>query len=394
MKRKQPSRWLLAGALLLSQMTACKTDSADKPKANLDDEYEWAEPAFDPVMVDSYEMDGATFEIYEVPGLACVRQQSDIEGLPGNAVQPGSVASFVVAVPNGVVDPEAVFYLPPGDSVETLESFAVLTWNNDPSDAFLAMFELQVALGVDWEMTTSEYSRAESEQWATGNTAALALERGWPVVVPGNCWGDTGQGTGDRIIHGTYSAPRYGALLENGVLDNVFERWPESRRLAWGCSNGGARIAARLIEDPTRFDAVVLDAPADNYAAYSDEPATFVVEQLNDVMGAEFVQETIDNYLEAFNGGRTGAEAYSLGLTLGDGIDLDHLPIYLGWTPEDENLGPAVVEPLVDALSDPQRYSNPLSEVHEFPVRDHCAITTDETRRAEAMDWLESAADR
>jgi len=78
---------------------------------------------------------------------------------------------------------------------------------------------------------------------------------------------------------------------------------------------------------------------------------------------------------------------------LGRDIDLNDVPILLGYVTDDPMLHADAFVPLAEALQDPARYSNADSEVWTYDSDEHCPFDDMPDQRPLVLDWLERFAD-
>jgi pimeloyl-ACP methyl ester carboxylesterase len=368
---------------------------------------------FDPVLVSTFQLateteagpedwvapflapgESYTVELYEVPGFPCARMGTDdLSELPDHAQTPGDPAVFVIIHPDSAtgIDRGVMFY-PHGYGNEGLERATVTLYNEDRA-VYDSLENFQPELTeIFVGQTTAEGGRALVRVKMTEDMTVAFLRRGWTIVSPANCWGDLGIGTG-RIIDGLYRARRWTRVFDREVIE--FARGQHARPeslYAFGCSGGGARLTQQLLQEPHLFRAVVYDSPADNPASLVSEPLPSMFAMLDLVTeGAILVGAA--QYLVDFYGSIEGTREYSLGYRLGVDIDLNDVPILLGYVTEDPMLHNDAFVPLAEALQDPARYSNADSEVWRYESNEHCPFEDMPDQRPMMLDWFERFAD-
>ncbi len=353
---------------------------ASEAEAGPDD---WVAPRLDPG--ESY-----TVELFEVPGFACARMATDdLSELPDNAQTPGDPAVFVIIHPDSAtgIDRGVMFY-PHGYGNEGLERATVTIYNDDPT-VYQSLEDFQPELTELFRgQTTAEGGLALVRVKMTEDSTVDFLRRGWTVVCPASCWGDQGIGTG-RTIDGLYRARRWTRVFDREVIEftrNLHSR-PESL-YAFGCSGGGARLTQQLLHDPHLFRAVVFDSPADNPASMVSEPLPSLFGML-DLITDGAILGGAEQYLIDFYGSTENTRDYSLGYRLGVDIEMNDVPILLGYVTNDPMLHNDAFIPLADALQDPARYSNADSDVWRYESDEHCPLEDMADQRPLMLDWFE-----
>lgn len=367
---------------------------------------------FDPVLVSTYKLateteagpddwvapflvpgESYTVELFEVPGFPCVRMDTDdLSELPDHAQTPGGPAVFVIIHPDSAtgIDRGTMFY-PHGYGNEGLERATVQIYNDDPV-VYGGLQDFQPELTELFRgQTTAEGGLALVRVKMVEDMTVAFLRRGWTIVSPASCWGDLGIGTG-RVINGLYRARRWTRVFDREVIEyarNLHAR-PDSL-YAFGCSGGGARLTQQLLHEPNLFRAVVYDSPADNPASLISEPLPSLFDAL-DLITDGAILDGAAQYLIDFYGSIEGTQEYSLGHRLGVDIDLNAVPILMGYVTNDPMLHADAFVPLAEALEDPTRYSNADSEVWRYDSDEHCPFEDMPDQRPMMLDWLERFA--
>jgi hypothetical protein len=210
--------------------------------------------------------------------------------------------------------------------------------------------------------------------------AAEALERGWGIVVPGNCWGDGGHGAGE-VVDYYIRAPRYGHTMDREVWDwfRRTYRHDSAREYSFGCSGGGQRTAQLLLHDADATAASGLDSPADYLPGFRvDPPGLFAL--LTNI--PEF-PAVLDGFYVGHYGSVAAAAEESLGTQLRSRDIMT--PIYLAYSSQDTFVTNAVSGPLVEALTERLPAERAVVWNSNEPV--HCQINTRERSRG-VFDWL------
>ncbi|MBI3782410.1 MAG: hypothetical protein HY270_03305 [Deltaproteobacteria bacterium] len=320
------------------------------------------------------------FEVrrYEVPGLLCVRTDStDYLHIPEVTHTPGDPGLFYAIPPVDAAQPVLIVFH--GNGLDFIEAEASLFVHAVPRTAeallagdpgmagFLEILNRGGAVrGLDGELG-SPY-------------VAEALERGWGVVVPGNCWGDGGHHRGELI---DYYIPgrRYGRIMDDDVWTWFREQFPHDRKreYSFGCSGGGQRTAQLLLSDPNAVVASGIDSPADYLPGFKDDPPGLFL-LLSGIPGYRGV---LNNFYIAHYGSLAGAAEQSLGTQL---LPRQiETPIYLAYSNRDTFATNGVTSRLVDALT--QRQPAERSLVWNSGEAKHCQINNRE-RAKTALDWI------
>ncbi|MBI2891197.1 MAG: hypothetical protein HYY13_10490 [Nitrospirae bacterium] len=327
---------------------------------------------------------------YRVPAYACVREGgTDWTTLPEAARVPGTYSYFDVVLPAGGA-PEGnrpILMHLHGSGLEFMEAIALTALRRFP--AIAAQFGIvQGASLMDVEQTTQDWSRQTLASSEAQPFLAVALERGYTVIFPANCWGDGGHGEGETV-DGFYTAPRYGALLDAGAWAWARENLAHEGEIAFSCSGGGHRTAEMMIRDPAVFDAVVVDSPADYLPGLLEAPQPTLLAVASQVLAKEYDQLVTD-FFGGFFGGIEEAGRWALGTRIGEARI--EVPIYLAYSEKDPLVTPPISGPLVRALSDPSRYPVERGRLWNNPETLHCQLNTRE-RSADGLDWLERSAE-
>ena len=321
-------------------------------------------------------------ERYEVPGYHCLRADgTDWNALPAGATGPGESAYFEVLRPLEGTDSGTLVFMPHGDGLEFLESIALEIYKPFP--------DLAATFGVDpdhgtrgVEQSTRKGAKRNIVSTSAGRSAVALARLGATVVLPGNCWGDGGHGTGDDG-DGYYAGRRYG-----GSFDHAVWGWARAelahdpaRAVAVGCSGGGHRIAEELIRDPAAFQAAIIDSPADNVREFLTDPRPELLDQAETILRAKTFDALMNEFYVGAFGSKDAAAQASLGVALPEGAIT--APIYLTYSTQDPLVTLPVVQSLVDAVA-----ARPApSKVVALDEKQHCQLNTDE-RMTAATDWL------
>ncbi len=396
-----PYSFVIAAALVISAMGCSASDDKGDPEYTFAPELvstfslsteteagpnDWVAPFLDPG--ESY-----TVELYEVPGIRCARMDTDdLSELPDQAQIPGDPASFVIVYPDSAtqIDRGLMFY-PHGYGNEGLERATVTLYNED-RQVYDSLENFQPELTKLFVgQTTADGGIGLVRAKMTEDLTVAFLRRGWTIVSPASCWGDQGIGTG-RIIDGLYRARRWTRVMDREAIE--FARSMHARPdslYAFGCSGGGARLTQQLLNEPNLFRAVVYDSPADNPASAVSEPLPSMFALLDLVTEGEILAGAAQ-YLDDFYGSVEGTHDYSMGYRLGVDIDLNDVPILMGYVTEDPMLHNDAFIPLAEALQDPTRYSNADSEVWRYESDEHCPLEDMADQRPLMLDWFERFA--
>ena len=319
---------------------------------------------------------------YVVPDILCLRADgTDWNALPDEASSPGEPATFEVIDPLEGTDSGMLVFLPHGDGFEFIEALALGVYQKYPDVA--AEFGVDPENGTRGvEQSTREGGRRNIVSNASSRNAIAMARLGATVIVPGNCWGDGGHGTGDSG-EGYYEGPRLGGTFDHAVWSWAREEIDHeaTREVAVGCSGGGHRIAEELVRDPDAFQAVIIDSPADDVSAFVENPQPELLGQVRLLLG-DRVDEVMDLFFEGTFGGKDEAGRASLGHALPDGEI--SAPIYLIYS----TLDPAVTEPVTRSVAEAVNDRGAPSVAVELDDEVHCQLNTDE-RMTDATDWLE-----
>lgn len=324
---------------------------------------------------------GRSFEVrrYEVPALRCVRTDStDYLHIPEVTQSPGDPALFYAVAPGDASQPALITFH--GNGLDFIEAEASLFVHAVPRTA-------QVLLAADPGMAgfLEILNRGGALRGLNGELdsahVAEALERGWGVVVPGNCWGDGGHHRGEVIDYYLRGA-RYGRIMDDEVWAWFRDRFPHDRwrEYSFGCSGGGQRTAQLLLSDPHAVAASGIDSPADYLPGFRDDPPG-LFQLLSSIPG---YLDVLDDFYTAHYGGIDGAAAQSLGTQLlARGIDT---PIYLAYSQLDTFATNGVTSRLVEALAARQPTSRAL--LWDSGEATHCQVNNRERAKV-VLDWLE-----
>lgn len=323
---------------------------------------------------------GRTFEIrqYEVPSLPCVRSDSeDYLHVPEVTTRPGAPAVFWAVPPSGPDQPVLLVFH--GNGLDFIEAEATLFTHASPRAA-QQIFESAPSMAGFIEIL----NRAGAVRGVRGEAGsahvAEALERGWGVVIPGNCWGDGGHHRGE-VIDYYLEGPRWGRTMDDEVWRWYRETFAHDRdrEYSYGCSGGGQRTAQLLLSDPDAVAASGIDSPADYLPGFEiDPPGLFQL--LASIPG---YIDVLEGFYVQHYGSLDGAARQSLGTQLLErGI---RTPIYLAYSPLDEFTTAAVTGPLVTALA--RREPTERSAVWNSGEATHCQINSRE-RAKTVLDWI------
>jgi hypothetical protein len=323
-------------------------------------------------------------ERYEVPGYQCLRADgTDWNALPAGATSPGESAYFEVLRPLAGTDSGTLVFMPHGDGLEFIEAIALEIYKPFPDlAATFGVDPLHGTRGV--EQSTRKGAKRNIVSTSASRSAVALARLGATVVLPGNCWGDGGHGTG-HDGNGYYTGRRYGGAFDHAVW--VWARaelaHDPAREVAVGCSGGGHRIAEELIRDPSAFEAAIIDSPADNVREFLTDPRPDLLDQAYTILRAKAFDAIMSQFYVGAFGNEDAAAQASLGVALPRGEIT--APIYLAYSTHDPLVTLPVVQSLVDAVA-----ARPApSTVVAFDLKQHCQLNTDETMAA-ATSWLTS----
>jgi hypothetical protein len=321
---------------------------------------------------------------YAVPAYHCLRADgTDWNELPQAASAPGESAYFEVLLPLAGTDNGTLVYMPHGDGLEFIETFALEIYKPFPDLA--ATFGVDPVTGTRGvEQSTRKGAKRNIVSTSVSRSAIALARLGATVVIPGNCWGDGGHGMG-RDGDGYYQGRRYGGAFDHAVWTWAREQLPHdpARAVAVGCSGGGHRIAEELIRDPVAFRAAIIDSPADNVAEFLTDPLPDLLQQTYTILRAEKFDALMAQFYAGVWGDRETAAKSSLGVGLAKRAIA--LPIYLTYSPKD----PLVTFPVVRALVDEVAARPAPSIVVAYDLEEHCQLNTDQRMMA-ATSWLTS----
>ncbi|MCC6810785.1 MAG: hypothetical protein IT381_25375 [Deltaproteobacteria bacterium] len=339
---------------------------------------------FTPRALDGHLVGRARAERYEAPDYACVRKAgSDLRAMPKTAAMPGEPAVFTIVFPAGGTKVDApLVFMPHGDSFEFIEEIATRTiqrlrLEDDPQALF-------ATLG-----TPEQSTRASAEERiATTESSAIAkalVATGAALVIPGNCWGDGGHGVGERAAS-FYTAQRFGGTFDAKVWQYAREQVIHAADREWAvvCSGGGRRAIELVQRDPSAFDAIVLDSPADDVTAFLEAPRP---ESLA-IAGVAMDDAAIGAVFERFWTGIYGGKAKAYASSLADDLDGGRLrtPIYLAYSTNDPIVTAPVTRRLVEAMA---RAASATRRTAVFDEKRHCQLQDDAAIQP-ALEWLTS----
>lgn len=323
---------------------------------------------------------GRSFTVlpYEVPQFPCVRtDSSDYLHIPEVTTSPGAPTVFYAVPPADPSQPVLIVFH--GNGLEFIEAEASLLVHAAPALAQqLLQGDPSMAGFIEIDNRGGAIRGMEGEFGSA--YVAEALERGWGVVAPGNCWGDGGHHRGERIDY-YIPARRYGRLMDDAVWSWYRSRFPHDaqREYSFGCSGGGQRTAQLLLNDQFAVAASGIDSPADYLPGFkSDPPGLF--ELLSQIPG---YLDVLDNFYIGHYGSLDGAAQQSLGTQLI--VRNIRTPIYLAYSVQDTFATNGITAPLVQALQARQPAERAAVWNSGEPV--HCQINTRE-RSKTALDWL------
>jgi hypothetical protein len=323
---------------------------------------------------------GKVFEArqYEVPSLLCVRSDStDYLHVPDGTTQPGAPAVFWAVPPADATHPVLLVFH--GNGLDFIEAEATLFTHKAPRAAQEVLSADPGTAGYVEILNRGGALRGMFGEFGSAHVAE-ALERGWGVVVPGNCWGDGGHHRGE-VINYYLSGPRWGRVMDDEVWRWFRDSFAHDarREYSYGCSGGGQRTAQLLLSDPDAVAASGIDSPADYLLGFKDDPPG-LFQLLSSIPG---YLDVLDQFYIQHYGSFAGAAAQSLGTQLLP----RHIqtPIYLAYSNLDTFATNAVTAPLASALR--ERTPAQRSFVWNSGEETHCQINTRQ-RAAQVMDWL------
>ncbi|GIW43973.1 MAG: hypothetical protein KatS3mg077_1255 [Candidatus Binatia bacterium] len=317
-------------------------------------------------------------EVYEVPAFPCVRTDSDdYLHIPEATTTPGLPGVFLAVPP---ADPAApILMIFHGNGLDFIEALASLFVHAAPRTAMQLLHDQPGFVGFIEILNRGGALRGLRGE-SSGSIAAAALERGWGIVVPGNCWGDGGHHRGE-VIDYYITAPRFGRSMDDFVWHWARTQLPHdrSREYSFGCSGGGQRTAQLLLSDPHAVAAAAVDSPADYLPGFKDDPPGL----FSLLQGIPGYMERLDGFYLAHYGTWENAAAQSLGTQLlPRKIDT---PIYMAYSSRDPLVTGGISRRLAEALA--QRFPADRQVVWDTGEAVHCQINT--RARAEAvLDWL------
>lgn len=323
---------------------------------------------------------GRSFEViqYDVPQFPCVRTDSnDYLHIPEVTTSPGAPTVFYAVPPAAASQPVLIVFH--GNGLDFIEAEASLFVHAAPRAA-QQLLQADPGMAGFIEIVNRGGAIRGMEGVFASPYVAEALERGWGVVAPGNCWGDGGYHRGERIDY-YIAAPRYGRLMDDAVWAWYRKRFPHDRQreYSFGCSGGGQRTAQLLLHDQFAVAASGIDSPADYLPGFkADPPGLFQL--LAQIPG---YLDVLDNFYVGHYGSLEGAARQSLGTQLAArGIET---PIYLAYSVQDTFATNGTTAPLVHALRARQPAERAVVWDTGEPV--HCQINTRE-RAQTVLDWL------
>jgi hypothetical protein len=323
---------------------------------------------------------GRSFTVvqYDVPQFPCVRSDTnDYLHIPEVTASPGGPAVFWAVPPVDRSQPVLMVFH--GNGLEFIEAEASLLAHAAPQLAMTLLANDPGMAGYIEIDNRGGALRGMRGEFASAYVAE-ALERGWGVVAPGNCWGDGGHHRGERIDY-YIPAPRYGRLMDDDVWAWYRARFAHDaqREYSFGCSGGGQRTAQLLLNDPLAVAASGVDSPADYLPGFeTDPPGLFqLISRIHGYL------DVLHDFYSGHYGSLDGAAQQSLGTQLA--TRQIRTPIYLAYSTQDTFVTNGVSAPLVQALQARQPASRALVWNSGEPV--HCQINTRE-RAKTALDWV------
>lgn len=323
---------------------------------------------------------GRSFEViqYEVPSLPCVRSDSsDYLHIPEVTTQPGAPAVFWAVAPADASQPVLIVFH--GNGLDFIEAEASLFVHKAPRAAEEILTSDPGNAGFVEILNRGGALRGMNGEIASAHVAD-ALERGWGVVIPGNCWGDGGHHRGE-VVDYYLKGPRWGRSMDDQVWAWYRARFAHDpqREYSCGCSGGGQRTAQLLLSDASAVAASGIDSPADYLLGFkSDPPGLFQL--LSSIPG---YLDILDAFYVQHYGSFDGAAQQSLGTQLLP----RHIqtPIYLAYSNLDTFATAAVTAPLAQALRDRQPAERSL--VWNSGEETHCQVNN-RARAKQVLDWL------
>jgi len=323
--------------------------------------------------------------VYEVPELACVRSDTDdYLHIPEASTTPGGPGVLYAIPPADESRPVALVLH--GNGLDFIEGATSLFTHMRPEDAEM-FFTLQPSLTEYADISSRASAVRSIEATIDDQFVGQALERGWGIVLPGNCWGDAGHGEGEDVVFPEASrpyyaaGPRYGHTMDRGAWDWYRKTFPHDARREYsiGCSGGGQRSAQLLMRDPHATAASFIDSPADYLPGFLEEPVPAIFQLLAGLP----IEVIMEGFFVGHYGGIEGARRASLGVRMMEApIDT---PIYLTYSLRDPLTTAPVTAQLVAALS--SRAPDSDTRVFESGLSQHCQVSTAEGV-TEALDWL------
>lgn len=319
------------------------------------------------------------FTLYEVPEFPCVRTDTDdYLHIPEVTRSPGLPGVFAAIPPADSMAP--IILLFHGNGLDFIEALASLFVHAAPRTALQLLQEQPGFAGFIEILNRGGALRGLIGE-LSGAIAAAALERGWGLVVPGNCWGDGGHHRGE-VVDYYIRAARYGRSMDDFVW-HWFRRQfahDRSREYSFGCSGGGQRTAQLLLSDPNAVAAAAIDSPADYLPGFKDDPpGLFALLQ-----GIPGYMDRLDAFYLAHYGTWENAAAQSLGTQLlPRGMTT---PIYLSYSRKDPLVTPGITRYLAEALARRQPADRQI--VWDTEETTHCQINS-RSRAEVVLDWLE-----
>lgn len=339
-----------------------------------------------PEEVSTYTVEEFTVKRYQVPGYRCLRKGGvDPRELPKAAETPGDAAIFDVMYPaEKPGDKTPLVFMPHGNSLEFIEDIFTTS---------LKTLKVETDVRGYYEMfgTNPEQSTREGAEFMTGGTAnapiAIAMARaGAAVVIPGNCWGDGGHGTG-QVLSDFFAGERLGGSFDSATWMYAQDLVAHShdREVAVVCSGGGRRAIEVLHRQWYAFDAMVLDSPADDVTAFLDEPRP----ELLHLAGLALDDDALGKVFERFWTGIYGGKDKALKASLADELDRNVVspPVFLAYSTLDPVVTAPVTRRLVEAMTRAEEKKPEKFTVRAYEQKVHCQLNNDQDIAA-AVEWL------
>jgi hypothetical protein len=319
-----------------------------------------------------------TVEQYETPAFPCVRTDStDYLHIPEVTTSPGAPAVFWAVPPADGSQPVLMVFH--GNGLDFIEAEASLLAHKAPGLA-TSLLQNDPSMAGYIEIDNRGGALRGMEGEFASPYVAEALERGWGVVAPGNCWGDGGYHRGEYIDY-YIPARRYGRRMDDAVWAWYRGHFTHDaqREYSFGCSGGGQRTAQLLLNDASAVAASGIDSPADYLPGFkTDPPGLFQL--ISNIPG---YLDVLDNFYVGHYGSLDGAAQQSLGTQLA-ARDIQ-TPIYLAYSRHDTFATSDITAPLAEALQARQPPERAVVWNTDEPV--HCQVNTRE-RAKTALDWI------